>query len=1083
MFTIGNIAARLTNINLRLTALAVFVLPLVVPAATLNENCVVSVLNRTVQVKADGTWLLPNVPAGFGPVKARATCVNGGITTSGESAYFTILPNGGVDVPPISLGAVTPVPTALAVTSPVQTFTQLNQTAQLVVVATYPGNVQKNVTAVPGTTYTVSNPALATVSNTGLVIAKASGTVIVQALNEGRPGILSLSIVLTGDRDNDGIADDVEIREGLDPNNPTDAVGDRDQDGLNNREELRIGTNINNPDSDGDGLTDGAEVNVHKTSPLLKDTDGDGVPDNVEIATGSNPNLATSFNLAQALSKIEITPTAFVINVNSVQGLGFQQLTVTGTFKAGGTIDLTAPSRGTNYSSNNLGVCSFGAEAGRVFGGSDGNCTITVTNSGFTAQSSGVVKGFSPVALGSVAIPGFANAVAVNGNYAYVAAGATGLQIVNTANKANPTLVGTVDTPGNANGVAVAGNFAYVADGAAGLQIINIANPAAPVAVGTLATAGEAKDVVVRSGRAYVAMGSAGLAIINVAVANSPALLGSIDTPGQGKGVAVDINRNLAVVADGSSGLRIINIANPASPVALGFITQGLSDARDVAFRGNSVVVADYNSSMSLVDLTNPASPLFQGSANMNLGGRLNDIAVNGNLAVGADVFFVNGVPIVDAGSSTLAPRAILNFPGDYDGQGVAADSSYVYMTGVAGSHVIENGTNGSSRLFIGQYLALEDKGGVPPTVSIVSPTPGASAVAGTTIPVTAEANDDIQVVAVTLIVNGQDFAVDTSAPFEFTLPTTVQGVITLAARAIDLGGNATTSAAVSVNIIPDPLTRVTGRVTNQNAPLAGAQVQVLTLSTTSGADGTFAINNVPTVGGNLTVTASAMVSGRLLRGSSAAKAPVLAGTTNVGDIALKGGKIGLLHCDSAGGIVNNMVSTGQISSADIVELPRCSIPTLSQLQEISALLVWSNSSFSSPDALGNVLADYVDQGGGLVLATYVFSSSWRVGGRIMTPGYSPFLVGSPVQTSGSLSLANSNTAHPIMQGVAAGPYFTNFNYSDVPLSAGSTVIAVDTAGVRTVAVNSSNRVVGINVFPGYGDMGRLFANALNFVR
>jgi hypothetical protein len=69
------------------------------------------------------------------------------------------------------------------------------------------------------------------------------------------------------------------------------------------------------------------------------------------------------------------------------------------------------------------------------------------------------------------------------------------------------------------------------------------------------------------------------------------------------------------------------------------------------------------------------------------------------------------------------------------------------------------------------------------------------------------------------------------------------------------------------------------------------------------------------------------------------------------------------------------------------------------------------------------------------------------------------------------------------MQGVAAGPYFTNFNYSDVPLSAGSTVIAVDTAGVRTVAVNSSNRVVGINVFPGYGDMGRLFANALNFVR
>jgi hypothetical protein len=31
--------------------------------AALNETCVVSVLNRTVQVKADGSWVLPNIPA------------------------------------------------------------------------------------------------------------------------------------------------------------------------------------------------------------------------------------------------------------------------------------------------------------------------------------------------------------------------------------------------------------------------------------------------------------------------------------------------------------------------------------------------------------------------------------------------------------------------------------------------------------------------------------------------------------------------------------------------------------------------------------------------------------------------------------------------------------------------------------------------------------------------------------------------------------------------------------------------------------------------------------------------------------
>ena len=46
----------------------------------LNQNCVVSVLNRTVAVREDGTFVLPNVPAGFGQVRARATCVENGQT-------------------------------------------------------------------------------------------------------------------------------------------------------------------------------------------------------------------------------------------------------------------------------------------------------------------------------------------------------------------------------------------------------------------------------------------------------------------------------------------------------------------------------------------------------------------------------------------------------------------------------------------------------------------------------------------------------------------------------------------------------------------------------------------------------------------------------------------------------------------------------------------------------------------------------------------------------------------------------------------------------------------------------------------
>ena len=78
--------------------------------AQLNENCTVSVLNRTAQVTPDGTWVPPNIPANMGQVRARATCVEDGVTLSGQSDFFTVPSDGAVDVPEIQLGAVDRIP-------------------------------------------------------------------------------------------------------------------------------------------------------------------------------------------------------------------------------------------------------------------------------------------------------------------------------------------------------------------------------------------------------------------------------------------------------------------------------------------------------------------------------------------------------------------------------------------------------------------------------------------------------------------------------------------------------------------------------------------------------------------------------------------------------------------------------------------------------------------------------------------------------------------------------------------------------------------------------------------------------------
>lgn len=93
------------------------------------------------------------------------------------------------------------------------------------------------------------------------------------------------------DSDGDGMPDWYErlYPAFLSENNAADGLLDFDNDGLANAAEFTNGTNPENPDTDGDGLTDGNEVNVRFTNPTNPDTDYDGLPDGLEVALGTNP--------------------------------------------------------------------------------------------------------------------------------------------------------------------------------------------------------------------------------------------------------------------------------------------------------------------------------------------------------------------------------------------------------------------------------------------------------------------------------------------------------------------------------------------------------------------------------------------------------------------------------------------------------------------------------------------------------------------------------------------------------------------------------------------------------------------------
>ncbi|MEU5943765.1 hypothetical protein ABZ807_32475 [Micromonospora sp. NPDC047548] len=126
----------------------------------------------------------------------------------------------------------------------------------------------------------------------------------IQAANAWRNGfnvLTRLGITYTGDHDNDGVIDVVELRFGSSP-----LLVDSDGDGLTDKfeiTELAGWTRPNAVDTDQDSVADGAEdidgdglTNLQEqdlgTSPTNPDTDGDGATDGAEVAQGSNPLVA-----------------------------------------------------------------------------------------------------------------------------------------------------------------------------------------------------------------------------------------------------------------------------------------------------------------------------------------------------------------------------------------------------------------------------------------------------------------------------------------------------------------------------------------------------------------------------------------------------------------------------------------------------------------------------------------------------------------------------------------------------------------------------------------------------------------------
>jgi hypothetical protein len=250
-------------------------------------------------------------------------------------------------------------------------------------------------------------------------------------------------------------------------------------------------------------------------------------------------------------------------------------------------------------------------------------CSLIIFLYGCKDNSTSPSSGSSHMSLvGAYNTPDYANGISVmplnSLRYAFVADGASGLQIVNVTSPSSPSFISSYNTSGTAVDVCTAsinnGSYAFVSDGSNGLVIINVTNISSPVLKATLHFQGDGvltsyadeQNKVLFIGTYYGYIHIYNLAYLPDSVSQYSVYSSPLDHI-----LGITVYGGLAYVAENTQGLEIVNVMNPAAPINVSYYdTPG--NANDVKVGGSYAYIAD-GSSLYIVDITNPFNPTFAG--------------------------------------------------------------------------------------------------------------------------------------------------------------------------------------------------------------------------------------------------------------------------------------------------------------------------------------------------------------------------------------------------------------------------------------------------------------------------------------
>jgi len=195
---------------------------------------------------------------------------------------------------------------------------------------------------------------------------------------------------------------------------------------------------------------------------------------------------------------------------------------------------------------------------------------------------------------------------------------------------------------------------------------------------------------------------------------------------------------------------------------------------------------------------------------------------------------------------------------------------------------------------------------------------------------------------------------------------------------------------------------------------------------------------------------------------------------------------VAVIHSDDDGAeseLMEYLTESGIVTEYTVIEC-QSNTPTLNDLEPYDMAIIWTNNAPYDYEAMGDVLADFVDLGKPVLAFNFCFIDYYLgLGGRFMedyspmAPGYCEYM---------TASLGEYDETSPLMANVTE---LSEFYYSSVSTQNNGQVVAYWDYGYPAVAYSPDYPIVCINGYVGTymhqwgGDMMQLTYNAVNYLK